>query len=124
ESRGAWYHARLHPTCLSRNDRSLRRDLQIGEVPLRAGADPQGHASFLRLELHVVDDQARLFRAVHEEPGLRTFDLDPVSGPDARLHIDVRLVLLWSFLPRSGEVEIRIRAVLRGVIPPDLIVGT
>src|SRR5262249_56662957 len=62
--------------------------------------------------------------AVHEEPGLRTFDLDPVSGPDARLHIDVRLVLLWSFLPRSGEVEIRIRAVLRGVIPPDLIVGT
>src|SRR5262245_11971437 len=61
---------------------------------------------------------------MHVEPRLSAFYLDPVFRPHTRFQIDVRLVLLGSLLPRSGEVEIRMRAVLSGVIPSDLIVGT
>ena len=52
------------------------------------------------------------------------FYLNLVPGPDTRLQIDVRLVLFRSLQARSGEVEIRVRTVLGGVIPPDLIVGS
>ena len=103
---------------------SLGRNLQIGEVALGARSDPQCDSSFQRLELQIVDDEAGLLRSVHVEPRFAAFHLDLVPGPDTGLQIDVRLILFRSLLPRSGEVKIRVRTVLGGVIPPDLIVGS
>jgi len=76
-----------------------------------------------QLELEIVDDENGLLRPVHVEPCLGAFHLDPVVRPDTGLQIDVRLVLFRSLLPRSGEIEVRVRTVLGGVIPPDLVVG-
>src|SRR5215831_9783457 len=36
------------------------RNLQIREVPFRAGPHPQGHRPLRIAEFHIVDDQARL----------------------------------------------------------------
>src|SRR5206468_2506124 len=101
----------------------LGRNLQIGKVALGARSDPQCDSSVPRFELEVIHDQAGLLRAVHVEPRVAAFHLNFVLGPDAWLQINVRLILFRSLLPRSGEVKIRIRTVLGGVIPPDLIVG-
>ena len=65
-----------------------------------------------------------MLRSVHVEPRSAAFHLNLVLGPDSGLKVDVRLVLFRRLLPRSGEVEIRVRTVLGGVIPPDLIVGS
>src|SRR5512143_4145331 len=102
----------------------LGRNLQIGKVALRAGADPQCDPSVARIELEILDDEAGLFRAIDVEPRVTTVYLDLVLGPHPGLQIDVRLVCFGSLPPRSGEVKIRIRAVLGRVIPPDLIVGS
>src|ERR1041384_3756624 len=103
--------------------RLLGRNLQVGKVALRAGSDPQGDSSFPRIELEIIDDQAGLLRSVHVEPRFVAFHFDLVLGPNTGLQVDVRLILFRSLLPRSSEVKIRIRTVLRGVIPPDLIVS-
>src|SRR5271155_1524845 len=99
------------------------RNLQIGKVALRAGSDPQSDSSDPRIELEIVDDQAGLLCSVHVKARLAAFHLDLVISPDTGLQIDVRLIFFGSLLPRSSEVKIRIRSVLSGVIPPDLIVG-
>ena len=78
-------------------------NFQIGKVTLRARPDPQCDSSLPRLE----------FQVVH---------LDLVPGPRTGLQIDVRLIFFRGLLPRFGEAEIRVRTVLRGVIPSDLIV--
>src|SRR6266566_5288709 len=103
--------------------RLLGRNLQIGKVALRAWSDPQRDSSVPRIELEIIDDQAGLLRSVHVEPRVRALHLDLVSGPDTGLQVDVRLILFRGLLPRSGEVKIRIRAVLGGMIPSDLIVS-
>src|SRR5439155_16044653 len=103
--------------------RLLGRNLQIGKVALGARSDPQRDTSVPRIELEIIDDQAGLLRAVHVEPRFAAFHLDLVLGPDAGLQIDVRLILFGGLLPRPGEVKIRIRTVLGGVVPPDLIVS-
>src|SRR6187399_1366637 len=61
---------------------------------------------------------------MHVEPRFAAFHLYPVLGPDSGLQINVRLVLFRSLLPRLGEAEIRMRTVLRRVIPPHLVVGS
>src|SRR3984893_9387255 len=104
--------------------RLLGRNLQIGKVALGARSDPQCDSSVPRIELEIIDDQAGLLRSVYVEPRFAALHLDLVLGPDTGLQIDVRLILFGSLLPRSGEVKIRIRTVLRGVISPDLIVGS
>src|SRR5215510_3741393 len=103
---------------------SLRRNLQIGKVALGTRPDPQSHSPLPRLELQIVDDEARLLRAVHVEACLAAFHFNLVLRPHARLEVDVRLVFLGGFLPRPGKIKIRMGTVLSGVIPPDLIVGT
>jgi hypothetical protein len=45
----------------------LGRDLQIREVAFGPGSDPQGHSAFPRLQLQIVDDEAWLLGAMHEE---------------------------------------------------------
>src|SRR5215471_5896093 len=57
------------------------------------------------------------------EAGLVAFDRDAIAGPDTRFEIDVTLVLLWPLLPHFGEAEFRMRAVLRGVIAANLVIG-
>src|SRR5690348_16449529 len=104
--------------------RLLGCNLQVGKVALRARPDPQGDSSFPRIELEVIDDQAGLLRSVHVEPRFAAFHLDLVLGPDTGLQVDVGFILFGGLLPRSSEVKIRIRTVLRGVIAPDLIVGS
>lgn len=74
--------------------------------------------------LEIIDNQAGLLCSVHVEPRFAAFHLDLVLGPYTGLQIDVGLVLFGSLLPRPGEVKIRIRTVLGGVIPPDLIVSS
>src|SRR5438477_9791461 len=101
----------------------LGRNLQIGKVAFGARSDPQCHSSLSRLEFQIIDDEAGLLRSVHVESRFGALNFNLVIGPDAGLQINVRLILFRSLLPRSGEVKIRVRAVLGGVIPPDLIVG-
>src|SRR4249920_1228348 len=101
----------------------LLRNLQIGKVAFGARSDPQGHSAFLRFVLHVVDDQAELLAGIDVEARLAAVDFNSVPGPDPGLQIDVRLILLRSFLPRLREVEIRVRTVLGRMVPPHLIVG-
>jgi len=108
----------------SRRHKLLGRNLQIGKVALGARSDPQCDSSLPRLELQIVDDEAGLLRSVHVEARFAAFHFNLVLGPDTGLQINVRLILFRSLLPRSGEVKIRVRTVLGGVIPPDLILGS
>src|SRR5713101_1860430 len=112
------------PIRASKRLRLLGRNLQIGKVALRARSDPQCDSTVLRVELEIIDDQAGLLRSMHVEPRFAAFHFNLVLGPDTGLQIDVGLILFGSLLPRSSEVKIRIRTVLGGVIPPDLIVGS
>src|SRR5215471_10889017 len=57
------------------------------------------------------------------EAGLVAFDRDAIAGPDTRLEIDVTFVLLRPLAPHFGESEFRMRAVLRGVIAANLVIG-
>src|SRR5260370_1025283 len=57
------------------------------------------------------------------EAGLRAFDRDAIAGPDARLEVHVAFVLLGRLLARLRKAEFRVRAVLRGMISADLIIG-
>src|SRR6188768_1886372 len=98
-------------------------NFQIGKIALSAWSDPQSHAPGARIEFQIVDDEEGLRRAVDEEPCLAAFHFDLVLGPDPGLQIDVGLVLLWSLLPRFGEVKTRMRTVLGGMVSPDLVVG-
>src|SRR5688572_5515159 len=102
----------------------LRRHLQIGKVTLSARSDPQCYSSLSWLEFQIVDDQAGLLRSVHVEPRFAAFHLNSVLGPNTGLQINIRLVLFRRLLAQPGEVEIRVRTVLGGVIPPDLVVGS
>jgi hypothetical protein len=77
-----------------------------------------------RLKLQVIDYQARLLGSVYIQAGFADFHFNLVLGLDTRLQINVGLVFFRSLLPRAREVEIRVRAVLRGVIAPDLIVSS
>src|SRR3954465_4464305 len=65
----------------------------------------------------------RLRRPVHVEPRFAAFHLNLEFRPDTGLQVHVGFILFRSLLARFGEAEIRMRAVLGGVIPPDLIVG-
>ena len=57
------------------------------------------------------------------ETGFAAFHLNLEFGPDTRFQVHVRLIFFGGFLPRLGEAKVRVRTVLDGVIPPDLIVG-
>src|SRR5437867_8417418 len=63
------------------------RNLQIGEVALGAGTNPQRDSSFPWLELQIVDDEAWLLGTVHAEPrfagaaGRLIFDSKPRQPP-------------------------------------------
>ena len=50
-------------------------------------------------------------------------DRQAESSPHARLEIDIALVFLGRLASRDREVELRMRAVLRGVVATDLIIG-
>src|SRR5215831_13801978 len=115
---------RLHWRAADRCLGLLRRYLQIGKVALGSRSDPQGDSSFGCVEPQIVDDEAGLFSSVHVESRLAAFDFDLEFGPDSWLQVNVRLVLFGSILPRLGEVEVRMRTILRRVVAPDLIVST
>jgi CSLREA domain-containing protein len=76
----------------------------------------------MRIELEIIYDQAGLLGSVNIEPRFAVLHLDLVPGPTPRLQIHVRLILLGRLQTRASEVKIRIRTVLGGIIPPDLIV--
>jgi hypothetical protein len=60
---------------------------------------------------------------VDKQAGFRPFDRDAVARPHPRLEVHVALVLFWRLLARDREAEIGVRAVLRGVVAADLVVG-
>ena len=62
----------------------LGHNLQIGKVALGSRSDPQSDASFPRLELQIVDDEAGLLRSMHVEPRLAAFHFRWLHQSEAR----------------------------------------
>src|SRR5260221_8116701 len=98
-------------------------DFETAEVTFGARTDPQSHAARSITEFEIIHNKAGLAGAVDIQAGLRAFDRDAITGPDARLEVHVTLVLLRRLLPGHGEAEFRVRAVLRRMIAADLIVS-
>src|SRR5439155_19690054 len=103
--------------------RRLRHDPQVGEVPFRAGADPEGDRALLVAELEVVDDERRLRRVVNVEPRLRARDHDLHPRPHAGLEVDIGLVRSRRFLTQALPRVLRLRDVLGRVIATELVVA-
>src|SRR5216684_2993580 len=98
-------------------------DLKTGEVAFGARTDPEGNTARGIAEFQVIHNQTGLSGPVDVEAGLRAFDRDAIAGPDARLEVHVAFVLLGRLLAGLRKAKFRVRAVLRGMIAADLIIG-
>src|SRR5712692_854425 len=99
-------------------------NLETGEIAFGAWTDPKGHAARGITQFEIIHNQTGLAGAVDIQAGLRAFDRDAVAGPDTRLEVYVTLVFLRRLLAGHREAEFRVRAVLRGMIAADLIIGS
>src|SRR6185503_5666564 len=98
-------------------------DLETREIALGPRSDPEGHGARGITELEIVHNQTGLCGAMDIQTGCGPFDRDAVAGPDARFEVHVALVFFRGLLARDREAEVRVRAVLRGMIAAHLVIG-
>src|SRR5882724_10227256 len=74
-------------------------------------------------ELQIVDNQARLLRAVHVELSFGSGNDDLHLGPGARVQIHVRLIHPRVLLPQAGPEEIRQGLILGRMVATELVIS-
>src|SRR5260370_22114265 len=98
-------------------------DLEPGEITFGSWSDPEGHAARGITKFEIIYNQTGLAGAVDIQAGLRPFDRDAVAGPDARLKVHVTLILSRCLLAGVREAKIWVRAILRGMIAAEFVIG-